>query len=273
MKVAVVALVMAGLLSVPAPALAAPPDPAKIEAVTEIQDDMWPIKKDYAVAPGEVVPAPLGVQSADSSPVRGLVAQVQAGAGLEFARRYRNCWYTRGGAGEMAWCSFDAVLGPYRTLAVTAPMVAVSPQAQPGATTVLAFRWQSRAWADARGGLREVAGFFAAPGAPVVAGAGGELALEPRDLPTADIRANGNHVQVRILAGPPPSATASPAPTASAGGAGAPGPAPSAGAGGSGATGGLPVTGPGFTLVGVFLLAAGLLGYLTGRRGRNRFVA
>ncbi|UQU62424.1 hypothetical protein COUCH_25740 [Couchioplanes caeruleus] len=292
MRVVVGVLAVAGLaLGVQAPARAAPPDPAKIEAVTEIQDDMWPIKKEYTVGPGEVVPAPLGVQSVDSRPVRGLVAQVEAGESLEFARRYRNCWYTLGSRGEMAWCSFDAVLAPYRTLAITAPMVAASAQARPGAETVLAFRWQSRAWADARGGVREVVDYFAVPGAPVVAGTGALLTLEPRDLPTADIRTNGNHVQVRVAA-----ATPGPSVTPTGGGVGTPSPTPSdspsatptatgtptttggsdaaggsGAAGDPGAAGGLPVTGPNTAAVGAVLLAAGLIGYLSGRRRRNRF--
>lgn len=295
-SLAAVALVAAGVAGVHSPvaaAPAAPHDPAKIEAVTEIEDGMWPIKKDYPVAQGDVVPAPLGVQSADSRPVRGLVAQVRFGEELRFARRYRNCWYTRGGQGEMAWCSFPAVLAPYRTLAITAPMVAVQPAARPGVQVGIGFRWQSRAWADARGGLRKVVDYFAAPGAPVVAGRGGVLTLEARDLPVADIRTNGNHVTVLVVAGTPapsatptasPTATATPtataAPTATATGVGATAPTPSrssspaaAAAGGSGGAAGLPVTGPQTALAGAALLGAGALGYLMSRRRRTRFVA
>ena len=296
-SVAAVALVVAGVAGVQSPvpaAAAAPHDPAKMEAVTEIEDGMWPIKKTYAVAQGEVVPAPLGVQSADSRPVRGLVAQVRFGDELRFARRYRNCWYTRGADGEMAWCSFPAVLAPYRSLAITAPMVAVQPTARPGAEVGIGFRWQSRAWADARGGLRKVVDYFAVPGAPVVAGTGGVLTLEARELPTADIRTNGNSVPVQILAGTPapsatptatgtpapsatPTATATAAPTATATGVGTAEPTPSRSsspaAAGAGGAAGLPVTGPRTALLGAALLGAGVLGYLLSRRRRNRFVA
>ncbi|GGQ40605.1 hypothetical protein GCM10010166_04680 [Couchioplanes caeruleus subsp. azureus] len=266
-------------------AAAAPADPARLEAVTEIKDDEWPAKVEYRARRGDVVRVPLGVRSADDGPVRGLVAKLEIDAGLEFARRYRNCWYTANAGRGIAWCEFSVTLPAHGGLTITTPVAAVRPGTEPGAVATIAFRWQSRGWSDARGGLRRVAAYFAGPGEPVVRGDQGVLALGERTLPTADIRANGNFVRLTVTDGPPltPAATppaspgsppppSGPDPSATGGAA----PAATGGAAGGAAGGeGLPVTGtPSATVVttGGALLLLGLLAIRIVRR-RMRFTA
>jgi len=240
-------------------ATAAPPDPAKIEAVTELKEDVLYAKLTYPVRRGEPVRAPLGVINVDNAPVRGLVAGVRALGDLEFARRYRNCWYTVNGDADIAWCSFDVVLPADGGLVIAAPMVAAEQHAQADKVRTIPFRWASRRWADARGGLRNVVNHFRAPGATVTRGTGGTLTLQRRRLPTADIRTAGNSIFVELIDGPAATTAASPSPTGS--------PATTLGSGG-----GLPVTGSQparMAGLGGTLLLTGIVAYLIARRRRR----
>ncbi|WP_433718982.1 LPXTG cell wall anchor domain-containing protein [Actinoplanes sp. CA-051413] len=217
------------LTAAPGAAVAAPPDPAALEAVTELVDgEMWQ-KVTYRVHRGEEVTAALGVISVQAAPVRGLVAEVRAYGDLEFTRHYRNCWYTTGTDAEIAWCQFDDAIVPgHGGLTLEAPMVSVRPDAAPGHIHGLPFRWQSLSWAASRGGLRKVVDYFKVPGAAVTRGTDGVVGLRGRALPMADIRTNGNFAPLELVDGPAPaspsafpatsspSATASPAPSATA---------------------------------------------------------
>jgi len=280
-RIALAVTVLLGVLAAtPAAAVAAPPDPALLEAVTELVDgEMWQ-KVTYQVHRGEEVAAALGVISVQAAPVRGLVAQVEANGDLEFTRHYRNCWYTTGPDGEMAWCEFDAVLPGYGGLTLGAPMVSVRRDAVPERIRALPFRWQSKSWADSRGGLRKVIDYFRSPGAAVTRGTEGTVGLQKRALPMADIRANGNFAMLELVDGAPPSPSPSPTtPAPSSTSPSSPSPSQSASptatatgaddAGGGAADGGLPVTGTATAAVagaGALLLMLGLAAVLIGRR-------
>lgn len=192
-------VLVSALLATPGTALAAPPDPAAMEAVTEQVPDQLYSKVWHPVHRGKEVRAPLGVISSQRAPVRGLVAQIEAYGDLEFTRRYSNCWYTRGPAGAMAWCEFDNVLPGYGGLTITAGVLSVKRTAVADRIHGIPFRWQSKRWADSRGGLRKVINYFKSPGAPVTRGTGGKLALRKRALPMADIRANGNSALLKLV--------------------------------------------------------------------------
>ncbi|MEV4636376.1 LPXTG cell wall anchor domain-containing protein [Actinoplanes sp. NPDC049548] len=255
---------------------AAPPDPAKLEAVTEIKEDEWPSKVQYEVRRGDVVRAPLGVISMDDRPVAGLVAQLDLDDRLDFARRYRNCWYTTDAGHDIAWCEFPGVLPAYSGRAITTPVAVAAADAEPGTLQTIGFRWQSKKWADARGGLKRVTAFFAGPGAAVVRGTDGSLTLEKLSLPTADIRANGNFIRTTVNDEPPldpsPTPTSTPSPTPTSTPTPTPTPTRSATTGpaaGVGAGEELPVTGtPTATLAaaGGLLLALGLVARRIARR-------
>ncbi|MEV6597236.1 hypothetical protein AB0M36_10280 [Actinoplanes sp. NPDC051346] len=297
-KATALALAAASALAVPAtaataalPNAVAPADPALLEAVTEITDE-WPIKVEYRVRRGDVVRAPLGVLSADKNPIRGLVAKVQIGPDLRFTHRYRNCWYTVDGDEEIAWCEFTTALLPaHGGLAITTPVAAVRTDTEPGTVAGVGFRWQSKGWSDARGGLRPVTAFFAGPGEPVVRGDQGMLTLSKSELPVADIRTNGNFISLTVTNEPPlipnaslsasPSATPSASPSATPS-VGSPSASPSASPSLSSATGGaaptggegLPITGAPIVPVaaaGGILLLLGLAARIT--RRRTRFTA
>ena len=197
-QMTVVALA-AALLATPTAAHAAPPDPALLEAVTEQVPDELYSKVHHPVYRGKDVRAPLGVISVQRAPVRGLVAQIQAIGDVEFTRRYSNCWYTRGPNGAMAWCEFDAVLPGYGGLAITAGVLSVKRNAVPERIHGVPFRWQSKSWADSRGGLRKVINYFKSPGAAVTRGTAGKLPIRKRSLPMADIRTNGNSAILRLV--------------------------------------------------------------------------
>ncbi|MEU8229011.1 LPXTG cell wall anchor domain-containing protein [Actinoplanes sp. NPDC048967] len=271
------------LTAAPGAAVAAPPDPAALEAVTELVDgQMWQ-KVTYPVRRGEEVIAPLGVISVQAAPVRGLVAEVRAYGDLEFTRHYRNCWYTTGTDAEIAWCQFDdAVVPGHGGLTLEAPMVSVRPDAAPGRIHGLPFRWQSLSWAASRGGLRKVVDYFKVPGAAVTRGTDGVAGLRARALPMADIRANGNFAPLELVDGPSaspsvttspsPAVTAHPSPAAPVAGAGEdPGAMPDAEPGSAGlpvtGSAGLPVTGG----IGVALLLSGVVALLIARRRRHLY--
>ncbi|BCJ54171.1 hypothetical protein Asp14428_56460 [Actinoplanes sp. NBRC 14428] len=268
------ALTAAGATALPGAARAAPPDPRQMEAVTELTE--WPFKVEYDIRRGGKVRVPLGVLSFDARPIRGLVAKVEVAGDLTFGRRFRNCWYTTKATSSIMWCEFGtAVLPPHKGLAITTPMVAARADARPERVRGISFRWQSKAWSDARGGLRPVTAFFAGKGRPVVRGTGSLLTLTSLTLPIADIRTNANFAPVNLTNEPPltpsPTPTSSPSPTAGATAAATP--SRSAAAGGGGA--GLPVTGTptaALATAGGALLALGLAGYAIARR-RTRFTA
>jgi hypothetical protein len=272
--------VLVALAASPGAAAAAPPDPALLEAVTEqVEGELW-TKVTYKVHRGEEVVAPLGVISVQKAPVRGLVAQVEAYGDLEFTRRYSNCWYTTGPDGPMAWCEFDATLPGHGGLTLATTMVSVKRDAVPGRIHSVPFRWQSKSWADARGGLRKTIDYFKLPGAAVTRGTQGKVGLQKRALPMADIRTNGNHAPLQLVDGPPPSASPTPSASASPSSSASPSASPSVspsptatgGAdGGTGGGGGLPVTGSGTAGVGVALLLAGVAALLVTRRRRRLY--
>jgi hypothetical protein len=267
-----VTTVVVALAAFPGAAAAAPPDPALLEAVTEQVEGELYSKVVYDVHRGEEVVAPIGVISSQKAPVRGLVAQVEAYGDLEFTHHYSNCWYTTGPDGPMAWCEFDATLPGYGGLTIATTMVTVKRDADPGRIWGLPFRWQSKSWADSRGGLRKAIDYFKLPGAAVTRGTEGKVGLQNRALPMADIRANGNAALLNLVDGPPPSPSpsASPSPTASPSATATASPSPTAtgGADGSGGGGGLPVTGSGTAVVGAVLLLAGATALLVARRRR-----
>lgn len=267
LAVPVLLTIVAGL---PSAAVAAPPDPAKLEAVTELKpDELW-VKLTYKVRRGEAVQAPLGVISVDKPPVNGLVAEMRAVDDLEFARHYRNCWYTTNGNADIAWCEFDTVLPGYGGLTIESPIVAAEADATAEGVSRLPFRWASKRWADDRGGLRKVVDYFKAPGAPVTRGTGDLLTLHKRKLPMADIRVPGNFLLLELdetpsTSSPSPSASPSPRPTATSSPTAAPMPTPTEPANGAG----LPVTGgPAGPLAGLgaALLIAGIAAVMTARR-------
>jgi hypothetical protein len=275
LAVPVLLTIVAGL---PSAAVAAPVDPAKLEAVTELEpDELW-VKLTYKVRRGEEVHAPLGVISVDKPPVKGLVVEFRAMDDLEFVRHYRNCWYTTNANADIAWCEFDTVLPGYSGLTIESPVVAAEAQATPEGVTRLPFRWASKRWADDRGGLRKVVDYFKAPGAPVTRGTGELLTLHKRTLPMADIRVPGNFLLLELDESPPtsspspstsPTASPSPRPTAtSSSPTAAPTPTPTEPANGAG----LPVTGsPAGPVAGLgaALLIAGLAAVLIARRRRG----
>ena len=268
------------LTAAPGAAAAAPPDPALLEAVTELVEDELYSKVVYDVHRGEEVVAPLGVISVQKAPVRGLVAQVQARGDLEFTHRYSNCWYTTGKDGPMAWCEFDATLPGHGGLTLATTMLTVKRDAVPEQIFAIPFRWQSKSWADSRGGLRKTIDFFKSPGAAVTRGTEGKVGLQNRRLPMADVRANGNNARLRLVDGPPPSPSpspspstspsSSPSPSATASASSSPTPTGGGGGEGSGGGGGLPVTGGSATAagVGLALLLVGVAALLAGRRRR-----
>ena len=265
--------VLVVLTAFPGAAAAAPPDPAQLEAVTEQVEGELYSKVVHPVHRGEEVVAPLGVISVQNAPVRGLVAQVQARGDLEFTHHYHNCWYTTGPDGPMAWCEFDATLPGHGGLTLATTMLSVRADAVPERVSGVPFRWQSRSWADARGGLRKVIDAGKLPGAAVTRGAEARVGLQKRALPMADVRANGNTALLKLVDGPPPSPTATPSasssPSPSPSATSSPTPAATGDTGGAG--GGLPVTGDRTAMVagvGVLLLTGGLAGLLAGRRRR-----
>ncbi|MFI7540829.1 hypothetical protein [Actinoplanes sp. NPDC049599] len=271
-----VTTVLVVLTAAPGAAAAAPPDPALLEAVTEQVEDELYSKVVYDVHRGEEVVAPIGVISVQKAPVRGLVAQVEAYGDVEFTHRYSNCWYTTGPDGPMAWCEFDATLPGYGGLTLATTMLTVKRDAVPERIWGIPFRWQSKSWADARGGLRKTIDFFKSPGAAVTRGTEGKVGLQNRALPMADIRANGNSALLKLVDGPAPSpsptpsASSSPTPPATATAS----PSPTGGTAGAdgGEGGGLPVTGGSTAVVagaGVALLLGGLAAVLATRRRRG----
>ncbi|MGW4944225.1 hypothetical protein ACWEOZ_21865 [Actinoplanes sp. NPDC004185] len=304
LALATFAVTLVALTATPGAAVAAPPDPAALEAVTELVDgEMWQ-KVTYRVHRGEEVTAALGVISVQAAPVRGLVAEVRAYGDLEFTRHYRNCWYTTGTDAEIAWCQFDdAVVPGHGGLTLEAPMVSVRPDAAPWHIHGLPFRWQSLSWAASRGGLRKVVDYFKVPGAAVTRGTDGVVGLRARALPMADIRANGNFAPLELVDGPPPArpsaspaasspsataspspaataapsspATAAPAPAATVAGTGqVPGAKPDQGPGAEPGGAGLAVTGgrtAGTAGIGVALLISGLATVLVARRRRRLY--
>ncbi|MEV8508739.1 LPXTG cell wall anchor domain-containing protein [Actinoplanes sp. NPDC051475] len=265
------ALTAAGTIGVPAAAVrAAPPDPAKMEAVTEIKEDEWPSKVEYKVRRGDLVRAPLGVISMDHKPVRGLVAKLDLDEDLDFAHHYRNCWYTTNAGRDIAWCEFPDVLPAFSGRAITTPVAVAGVDAEPGSRLGIGFRWQSKGWADARGGLRPVTAFFAGPGAAVVRGTSGALTVEKLALPIADIRTNGNFIRATVTSEPPVSPSPSATPSSPSASPSSPSPTVSSQAPSSAGSGaGLPVTGSGTAMlaaVGGALLAFGLVLRRTARR-------
>ena len=264
-------LIVAGVLATPGAAVAAPPDPQGMEAVTELNDpgDMFSGKKDYSVRRGEVVLAPLGALNVDRKTIRGLVGGFRVAGDLRFTKRYSNCWYTVNGDEDIAWCAFSEIFPGNSGLTLTAPMVSAASNARASRVKGISFRWQSKRWADARGGLRNVVDYFKAPGARVVRGTQGTLHLRKRALPMADLRVAGSSVRVTLIDSPPatvsPSPAVSPAVTAS--------PSPTAAPAGTADDAAaepptLPITGPRSVALGGTLLLTGLLAFAATRRRR-----
>ncbi|MEH0844016.1 LPXTG cell wall anchor domain-containing protein [Micromonospora sp. CPCC 205711] len=282
------AIVATSAVALPGAAVAAPApgDPAKLAAVTE-RDPATGRNMTYRVGPGEVAPVVLGVTNVGDAPVTGLVAQVRVFNDLDPAGRYENCWYAVDSNADSAWCEFPDQLAVDATLAITAPVVATAPNAQPDRLPAVVFRWLSKEWVDAHGGVQAYADGSAGQGTTAQRGTEGTLTLEARSLPLTESKNSINFAYVGLTTPPTgqptptATATASPTPssTASATPTGAPATAPTAAPvtpGDGGAGGGLPVTGAQTATVagvGAALLLLGAAGYLVARRRRTRFVA
>ncbi|MGB2571159.1 LPXTG cell wall anchor domain-containing protein [Micromonospora citrea] len=278
------AILGVGVVAAPAAAVASStPETAKLAAVTEQDPDTGRNKK-YLVGPDEVAPVVLGVTNIDEKPVDGVVVQVRVFNDLDLTRRYDNCWYSTWTNQDAAWCEFSDVLEADATLALTASIVRTAPNARADQMPAVVFRWASKEWADARGGVEALAKADALPGTEVERGTDGTLRLEPRSLPLPETPRPINFAYVGLTT-PSPEPTGSPTASPTAVPTGSPSaPAtttPSAGPtvpggedGGEG--GGLPVTGAGTATlagVGAVLLLLGGGGFLVARRRRTRFVA
>lgn len=276
-----VVVLAAGVAVLPTAAVAAT-DTATLAAVTE-QDPATGKNMKYLVEPGEVVPAAFGVTNLGEAPVKGLVVQLRMLDDLDFATKYDNCWYAVDSNADTAWCEFDDELAVDATLALVGDVVATKPDARADKVTSIMFRWGSKEWADAQGGVQQLAQQYAAQGTTAERGTESGLTLAARELPLPATPERINFAYAGLVTAPTgeptpsASATATAAPTSSAP-AGAPTASPAApGQGGTGGDGGgLPVTGSNTATVagaGVALLLLGGAGYLVARRRRTRFVA
>ncbi|WP_433285792.1 LPXTG cell wall anchor domain-containing protein [Micromonospora sp. CA-244673] len=274
----------AGVTALPAAGHAAPaPDSATLVAVTE-RDPATGLNVKYPVKPGEVVPAALGVTNPGDAPVSGLVVQIRVVDDLDLAVKHDNCWYAVDSNLEAAWCEFDNELAARQTLAVVGDVVTAKADARPDKVTSIIFRWFSKQWVDAQGGVQQLADGDAGQGTKAVRGTGTALTLTERDLPLPETPRPINFAYAQLVTPPTTQPTATPSPggtpTATPTGGTEPTAAPTgtAGAPGDGGTGGggLPVTGANIGLlagVGGALLVLGGGGYLIARRRRTRFVA
>ncbi|WP_262281558.1 LPXTG cell wall anchor domain-containing protein [Micromonospora sp. MA102] len=276
----------AGVTALPVAGNAAPaPDSATLAAVTE-RDPATGLNKRYPVKPGEVVPAALGVTNLGDAPVSGLVVQIRVLDDLDLAVKHDNCWYAVDSNLEAAWCEFDSELAAKQTLAIVGDVVTVKADARAGKVTSIVFRWYSRQWVDAQGGVQRLADGDAGQGTSAVRGSGAALTLAERELPLPETPRPINFAYPQLVTPPTTQPTATPMPggTPSATPTGGSGPTAvptgTAGALGDGGTGGngggLPVTGANIGVmagVGGALLLLGGGGYLVARRRRTRFVA
>ncbi|MEV4481137.1 LPXTG cell wall anchor domain-containing protein [Micromonospora coxensis] len=280
-----VAILGAGVVAAPATAVAAPaPETTKLAAVTETDPDTGRNKK-YLVGPDEVAPVVLGVTNVGDKSVEGVVVQVRVFDDLDLTRRYDNCWYSTWTNQDAAWCEFGDVVEADATLALTASIVKTAPNARADKLPAVVFRWASKEWADAQGGVEALAQADALPGTAVERGTDGTLRLESRSLPLPQTPRAINFAYVGLTTPPSPTPTGSPTASPTAQPTGSPSaPAPTSpgadpsvpGGGDGGEGGGLPVTGTGTATlagVGAVLLLLGGGGYLVARRRRTRFVA
>ncbi|TDB72781.1 LPXTG cell wall anchor domain-containing protein [Micromonospora sp. KC721] len=156
-----------------------------------------------------------------------------------------------------------------------------APGARADRLPAVVFRWASKEWADAQGGVRALAEQDAGLDTEPVRGTEGTLPLETRSLPLTESRHPLNFAYVGLITPQSPEPTASPSavPTGSpsAPSTASPSASPAApGSGNGGEGGGLPLTGAGtatLAAVGAGLLLLGGGGYLVARRRRTRFVA
>lgn len=255
------AVLVTGVLALPAPALAAP-DTAQLAALTEV-DPATGRNRAFDVRPGEVGTSVLGVANVGTAPLSGVVVQIRVLDPLDFAKRYDNCLYAVDANMDIAWCEFDNVLPVNETYALAESFVRVDPDATEVGAIV--FQWFSAAWATAGGGLAGVAPDDS------VRGTQGTLGLAPRSLripePGDRLPINFAYLNLLLPASPEPAPgteTPTRAPTAAA----SPGPV------GTGDQ--LPVTGSQTGMItgaGAALLLLGAAAFLMGRRRRARFVA
>lgn len=276
------ALLAAGLAATPA--AAAPTqndaDPATLAAGTE-KDPQTGKNRTYVVGQGEDVPAVLGVTNAGDAPVEGLVVHVRVLNDLDITKKYENCWYAVDSNQESAWCEFDEELAAGASLAVTGAGISTKPDARPENISSIVYRWVSKEYVDAHGGLQVLADQWAGQGTKAVRGTEGALTLAAPAGPLGGLGGPIGFAGVELLtpsgeptAAPTPSVTPTPTVTPSATTTVAPAPGAEGGDGGEG--GGLPVTGADTATVagvGGMLLLLGGAGYLIARRRRTRFVA
>ncbi|MGW5668056.1 LPXTG cell wall anchor domain-containing protein [Micromonospora sp. NPDC003776] len=266
-----------------APAAAAPTqqeaDPAKLAAGTE-KDPETGKNRTYVVGQGEDVPAVLGVTNVGEAPVDGLVVHVRVLNDLDFTKKYENCWYAVDSNQESAWCEFDGELAAGASLAVTGAGISTKPDARPENISSIVYRWISKEYVEAHGGLQVLADQWAGQGTKAVRGTESPLTLAAPPGPLGGLGGPIGFAGVKLLTPPPtgqptatPTPTAAPTPTATP--SAAPSVVPTAG-GEGGEGGGLPVTGADTATVagvGGTLLLLGGTGYLIARRRRTRFVA
>ncbi|MET8836733.1 LPXTG cell wall anchor domain-containing protein [Micromonospora sp. NPDC004540] len=271
----------AGVAALPAAGHAAPAlDSATLAAVTEL-DPATGLNLKYPVKPGEVVPAALGVTNLGDAPVQGLVVQIRVLDDLDLAVKHDNCWYAVDSNLEAAWCEFDSELAAKQTLAIVGDVVTAKADARPDKVTSIVFRWYSKEWVDAQGGVQKLADGDAGQGTTAVRGTEAALTLAERELPLPETPRAINFAYAQLVTPPTTQPTPTPGatPTATPTGGTEPTAVPSGtpGAPGeSGAGGGLPVTGANIGVlagVGGALLLLGGGGYLIARRRRTRFVA
>ncbi|GAA3348011.1 hypothetical protein GCM10020358_64860 [Amorphoplanes nipponensis] len=269
------ALVTAGVLAIPSAAQAAEDVPL-FGALTERDKNNNSVV--YPIQRGETIPVVLGVTNRGTAPSAGVVVNIRVFNDLNLPRTFTNCRYYTDSNLDGAYCEFDRELPVGGTYALSPFQVSAEPKAEDFTSSVV-FQWFPKDWADKQGGIEKLAGNAGGPGGTPEAGSGGELTLQPQELPVPEQTQRVGFAYVALKT-PPTSPTATPtstptsAPTATpTGTVAAPATTPPADGGGEG--GGLPVTGLNIAAVagaGVLLLLAGVLAFLFTRR-RNKFTA
>ncbi|WP_433719715.1 LPXTG cell wall anchor domain-containing protein [Actinoplanes sp. CA-051413] len=269
------AFVSAAVLAVPSVAQAADETPL-FGALTERDANGHSVT--YPIRAGETIPVVLGVTNRGTAPSPGVVVNIRVFNELHLPRAFTNCWYYTDSNLDGAWCEFDGELPVGGTYALSPFQVSADADAKAFSGSVV-FQWFPKDWVDKNGGIKESAEEHGGPGTTPVAGTGGKLALEPKELPVParTERVGFAYVKLTAPATTPPTTAPTTAPTSAptatpTGTDAAPATTPPAD-GGSG--GGLPVTGINAVAiagVGGLLLVAGVVAFLFTRR-RNKFTA
>ncbi|GAA3902529.1 hypothetical protein [Actinoplanes auranticolor] len=271
------ALVTAGVLAVPSVAQAADDVPL-FGALTERDANGRSVT--YPIHRGETIPVVLGVTNRGTAPSAGVVVNIRVFNELRLPRTFTNCWYYTDSNLDGAWCEFEGDLPVGGTYALSPFQVSAAADAKDFSGSVI-FQWFPKDWVDKNGGIKDSAEEHGGPGTTPVAGTGGKLTLEPKELPVPEKteRVGFAYVKLTTPTTTPPTTAPTTAPTSAptatpTGTPAAPAPATTPPAdGGSG--GGLAVTGSNAVAiagVGGLLLVAGVVAFLLTRR-RNRFTA